>query len=168
VGITPSLAVAGGIIDHIKGLNPAVRVILDPVIRASSGVFFWDGLAEWEEVAARCFLVTPNREEIGWLYPGQDVDGCCATLSGSGVNIFLKGGHHEECPGRDYLWMGGDVEVLDAVGGKVWPKHGSGCVLSSALAANLALGYSLPVAAVRAKRYIERFLASNETLLGWH
>jgi hydroxymethylpyrimidine/phosphomethylpyrimidine kinase len=41
-------------------------------------------------------------------------------------------------------------------------------VLSSSLAANLALGYPLTVAADRSKRYIEQFLISNKTLLGWH
>jgi len=60
--------------------------------------------------------------------------------------------------------------VLDPMvsSGEVYPKHGSGCVLSSALTANLALGYPLPIAAERAKRYVERFLTSNKTLLGWH
>ena len=41
-------------------------------------------------------------------------------------------------------------------------------VLASSLTANLALGYSLNEAAVRAKRYTACFLASNKTLLGWH
>jgi len=53
-------------------------------------------------------------------------------------------------------------------GGPVYPKHGSGCVLSSSLAANLALGYSLPEAAAYSKRYIGQFLTSNKTVLGWH
>jgi hydroxymethylpyrimidine/phosphomethylpyrimidine kinase len=120
-------------------------------------------------VAAKCYLVTPNWEEIGWLYPGEDPGIRCAELgSRAGCHIYLKGGHHPGTPGRDYLWIDGEAEVLDAVDGVFWPKHGSGCVLSSALAANLALGYPLPIAAERAKRYIERFLGSNKTLLGWH
>jgi hydroxymethylpyrimidine/phosphomethylpyrimidine kinase len=169
MGITPSMAEAGVIIDHIRQHNPGVRVVLDPVIRATSGQVFWEKLDEWEAVASKCYLLTPNWEEIGWLYPGDDVAARCAELTGaSGVHIYLKGGHNGERPGRDYLWSDGEVEVLDALAGEYAPKHGSGCVLSSALAANLALGYPLPVAAERAKRYIERFLGSNKTLLGWH
>jgi hydroxymethylpyrimidine/phosphomethylpyrimidine kinase len=171
VGITPSVRVAGAIIDHIHQRNPMSQVVMDPVIKASSGKEFWKRLDrdEWEEVAAKCYLVTPNLEEIGWLYPGEDPGLRCAELSSrTGCHIYLKGGDDTEHPGRDYLWTRGKAAVLDAAEGDYTPKHGSGCVLSSALAANLALGYPLPVAAERAKRYIERFLESNKTLLGWH
>ena len=169
MGITPSMEAAGAIIDHIRQHNPAVRVVLDPVIRASSGQVFWEELKEREAVAARCYVVTPNWEEMGWLYPGEDIGVRCADLSSRlGCSIYLKGGHNPGNPGRDYLWRDGDVEELDALPGEYTPKHGSGCVLSSALTANLALKYPLPAAAERAKRYIERFLSSNKTLLGWH
>ena len=172
IGITPSIGMAGAIIDHIREHNPGVRIVLDPVIRASSGQAFWEELTEeWEEVAAKCYLLTPNWEEIGWLYPGEDVDARCAVMTRGGeLHIYLKGGHNRERPGRDYLWSNGEMQVLDPEDGSgvVYAKHGSGCVLSSSLTANLALGYPLPVAAARAKRYIGRFLSSNKTLLGWH
>jgi hydroxymethylpyrimidine/phosphomethylpyrimidine kinase len=170
VGITPSMEAAGDIITYIKRLNPGVKVVLDPVIRASSGREFWtvdDGA--WEAVAQQCYLVTPNWEEIRWLYPDADVMERCRELSGRGCNIYLKGGHHPAIPGRDYLWSRGEVQMLDPEGAEaVYPKHGSGCVLASSLAANLASGYALPAAALRAKRYTEQFLTSNQSLLGWH
>jgi hydroxymethylpyrimidine/phosphomethylpyrimidine kinase len=170
IGITPSLEAAADIIDYLKRLNPGVRIVLDPVIRASSGQEFWTGdNGAWEAVAEGCYLVTPNWEEIGWLYPGAEVMERCSELSGRGCNVYLKGGHHPELPGRDYLWSHGEMWVLEAEGGEpVYPKHGSGCVLASSLTANLALGQPLPVAALRAKRYTEQFLTSNKTLLGWH
>lgn len=168
MGITASLASAASIIGHVRQHNPAARVVLDPVIRASSGVEFWTGLSAWEEVAAQCFLVTPNWEEIGWLYPGAAPEERCRELSRKGTHIFLKGGHRREEAGRDELWSDGEVEILEAAGGVVYPKHGSGCVLASSLTANLSLGYTLPVAAARAKRYTAEFLTSNKTLLGWH
>jgi hydroxymethylpyrimidine/phosphomethylpyrimidine kinase len=86
----------------------------------------------------------------------------------SGCAVYLKGGHHPALPGRDYLWKGGELSVFDATVSTVYPKHGSGCVLSSSLAAHLALGRSLPEAALYSKRYTEQFLTSNKTLLGWH
>jgi hydroxymethylpyrimidine/phosphomethylpyrimidine kinase len=170
IGITSSPEAAGNIIAYLKKLNPAVRVVLDPVIRASSGREFWTGAnTAWEAVAEQCYLLTPNWEEIGWLYPGGEVIERCRELSGRGCNIFLKGGHHPELPGRDYLLSQREVQLLDPESEEpVYPKHGSGCVLASSLAANLALGYPLPVAAVRAKRYTEQFLTSNQSLLGWH
>ena len=168
MGITKSMGSAAAIIGHLKRHRPDVRVVLDPVIRASSGRDFWGaGKEGWEELAGECFLVTPNWEEIGALYAvGEEMESC-RVLSGLGPHIYLKGGHNRMHPGRDYLWSGGEVRELDPEG-EVFPKHGSGCVLASSLTANLALGYSLDEAAVRAKRYTARFLASNKTLLGWH
>src|SRR5260221_1475710 len=182
IGITPSMKFAGDIIGHLRQHNPEVKVVLDPVIRASSGAAFWaeaagrtekGGPGGWETVAGLCYLLTPNWEEMGWLYPGEDVMERCRVLTRkAGNSIYLKGGHHPELPGRDYLWNRGELQVFDAMtmmdGRLVYPKHGSGCVLSSSLAANLALGYSLSEAAVYSKRYIEQFLTSNKSLLGWH
>lgn len=50
----------------------------------------------------------------------------------------------------------------------VFEKHGSGCVLSSALASNIAKQLPLEEACIHAKWYTEQFLNSNETLLGEH
>jgi hydroxymethylpyrimidine/phosphomethylpyrimidine kinase len=169
MGITKSMGSAAAIIGHLKRHRPDVRVVLDPVIRASSGRDFWEaGNEGWEELAGGCFLVTPNWEEMGELYSvGEEME-CCRVLSGRGPHIYLKGGHHPAFPGRDFLWSGGEVRVLEAEAGEVYPKHGSGCVLSSALTAQLALGHPLELAAIRAKRYTFQFLKSNKTLLGWH
>ena len=171
IGITPSMGCALDIIGHLRQHNPGVKVVLDPVIRASSGHTFWWIGDDWKAVAEQCYLLTPNWEEMGWLYPGEDIMERCRLLTReAGNSIYLKGGHHPELPGRDYLWSRGELQIFDPTidGGTVYPKHGSGCVLSSSLAANLALGYSLPEAAAYSKRYIERFLISNKTLLGWH
>src|SRR5579872_6573260 len=182
IGIGRSVEMIGAIIGHLREHNPSVRVVLDPVIRASSGKDFWEkggvtGEASgvvmqrdtFERVAAACYLLTPNWEEMGWLYPGEDIAERCRVLTRSGgCNLYLKGGHNPEHPGRDYLWRDGEVLTLEPAvePAAVYSKHGSGCVLSSSLTANLSLGYTLPVAAALSKRYIEQFLTSNKTLLG--
>jgi len=171
IGITESMESGLRIIGHLRQHNPDIKIVLDPVIRASSGQVFWGGVEGWEVLAGQCYLLTPNWEEIGWLYPGEDMMERCRRLtSETGASVYLKGGHHPELPGRDYLWSRGELQVFDALtgGDAVYPKHGSGCVLSSSLAANLALGYSLAEAAVYSKRYTCQFLTSNKTLLGWH
>jgi hydroxymethylpyrimidine/phosphomethylpyrimidine kinase len=171
IGAGRSIAMLGAVIRHLKQHNPAIRIVLDPVIRASSGKDFWEGTdrEDFDVLARQCWLVTPNWEEIGWLYPGEDIPEVSRRLSGY-CSLYLKGGHHPQCPGRDYLWSGGGLQVLEPSvdPGLVYPKHGSGCVLSSSLAANLAIGYALQEAAVRSKKYIEQFLISNKTSLGWH
>ena len=67
VGITASMSSAMAIIRHVRQHNRAVRVVLDPVIKASSGMVFWEGMAAWEELVAECYVLTPNWEEVGWL-----------------------------------------------------------------------------------------------------
>ena len=172
MGITADVRMAGAIVEHLRHHNPAVRIVWDPVIRASSGREFWKSVGEdWKAVAARCYLLTPNWNEIGQLYPGADVlEGCRELTRDTGCNVYLKGGHHPEFPGRDYLFNDGGMQVLEpeADSGQVYAKHGSGCVLSSSLAANLALGYALAPASIRSKQYTRQFLSSNKTLLGWH
>jgi len=193
MGITASMASAAAIIRHVHKHNPAAKVVLDPVIKASSGATFWAGVAgagggsasgevgdgvargneraaAWRELAAECFVLTPNWEEVGWLYPGEEVEERCRELSRTGSAIYLKGGHHPRFPGRDILWSQGEATVMEADKGSdiVYPKHGSGCVLASALTAGLALGHALPLASLRAKQYTAEFLTSNKSLLGWH
>lgn len=173
IGICRSVAMIGSILRHLREHNPDVKVVLDPVIRASSGRDFWEGIDRegFEDLVRQTYLLTPNWEEIGWLYPEREVQDCCRSLSlSTGCNFFLKGGHNPEMPGRDYLWSNGVVQVLEPAldEGTVFPKHGSGCVLASSLTAYLSLGYPLPLAAERAKLYIGKFLTSNKTLLGWH
>jgi hydroxymethylpyrimidine/phosphomethylpyrimidine kinase len=51
---------------------------------------------------------------------------------------------------------------------KCFAKHGSGCVLSAAIAANLARNQSLEEACRNAKTYIEKYLNSTPTLIGHH
>jgi hydroxymethylpyrimidine/phosphomethylpyrimidine kinase len=106
---------AAAIVDHLHRHNPAVRIVWDPVIRASSGREFWTSVGEeWKAVAARCYLLTPNWNEIGQLYPGEDVlEGCRELTRDRGVIFYLKGGHHPVFPGRDYLFSGGTMQVLE-------------------------------------------------------
>ena len=84
-------------------------------------------------------------------------------------NVFLKGGHNENDLGRDFLFTTEGKEFSFRAKQKVEVgKHGSGCVLSSAIITNLARGYKLHRACLRAKQYTAEFLNSNKNLLGYH
>ena len=52
--------------------------------------------------------------------------------------------------------------------GEYFEKHGSGCILSSAITAYLGLGNDLKTACFKGKDYAANALASNETLLAYH
>ena len=85
------------------------------------------------------------------------------------TTIYLKGGHRSNKKGWDEIYQKQmDVITIPPQATQVFDKHGSGCVLSSALASNLALGNDLKKACLQAKYYTEQFLNSHESLLGTH
>ena len=84
------------------------------------------------------------------------------------TNILLKGGHNETALGTDLLFLKNEILELFPSDKKCFEKHGSGCVLSSAIASNLALNQTLKEACKNAKIYIENYLSSTSTLIGYH
>jgi len=82
--------------------------------------------------------------------------------------FLLKGGHNKTKKGYDYLYTDGKCYELEPNKKDIFEKHGSGCVLSAAIVANLALGFDLKTACIKAKEYVEQFLNSNHSLIGYH
>ena len=147
------------------------NVVLDPVMVATSG----DRLIAQDAVAAlvrglfpRALLVTPNLDEAAWLL-GHPIDGIDALdgatdalLALGARGVLLKGGH---LPGDEL------VDLLGQQGGarhryasaRIASRnlHGTGCTLSSAIAAQLALGHALPEAVGLARRYVLGAIAAG-------
>lgn len=169
IGIVEHVEVLQEIIEWIKTRNANTRIILDPVLKASAGTVFHseDTFTRWRQIFEECHLITPNWEEIQQLFPGRDPVETARELGQSTI-VYLKGGHHPEHPGRDLLFTGDKEYVFRSRVREVQPKHGSGCVLASAITAQLARGYPLHKACLRAKRYTTRFLTSHPSLLGYH
>ncbi|VWX63538.1 Bifunctional hydroxymethylpyrimidine kinase/phosphomethylpyrimidine kinase [Burkholderiales bacterium 8X] len=147
-------------IDHYRLPN----VVLDPVMVATSG----DRLIAKEtvevmvrELFPRAIVITPNLDEaallIGREIRGEaELDDAATELLALGARaVLLKGGH---LPGKDV------VDLLAEAGGErlrlaseriaSQNLHGTGCTLSSAIAAHLALGSDLPQAVERARGYV--------------
>jgi hydroxymethylpyrimidine/phosphomethylpyrimidine kinase len=108
-------------------------------------------------------VVTPNLPEFESLIGAEER----ALEISKQTAIYLKGGHSTSNLGVDILYLNGEKHMLEPklIGTS---KHGSGCVLASAICANLALGFNIWEASVNAKKYIESVLTSNDSLLGWH
>ena len=170
IGMIRDLETLSEIINNIKRKTSNVKFIWDPILKASAG-FEIHKTIEKEKVTELCkniFLVTPNIDEIRILMDEKDEMKATKELS-KHCNVFLKGGHSADKKGRDYLFTSE---------GKVFPfrakkisengKHGSGCVLSSAITANLAKGSKLQRTCLEGKEYVTKFLTSNKTLLGYH
>jgi len=164
IGIIKSLSSLRKVIVYIKIHHSEANIVLDPVLKASAGFSFHDNL-EPETlmfILQNISLITPNYNEMQFLEEilGDKVVKYC--------NVLLKGGHNPEKEGTDILYQHSSPIEISPILNKVYPKHGSGCVLASAITANLVKGHSLEQSCRDAKAYTEAFLSSNSTLLGYH
>ena len=91
----------------------------------------------------------------------------CFIGQSCGCNVLIKGGHAEDYHATDYLWTASDE---NRIGCKVEFKgeridatssHGTGCALSSSIAANMAKGLILEAAIDRGKEYVTAALKSD-------
>ena len=84
-------------------------------------------------------------------------------------NVLLTGGHNKESIGTDTLYtLRGDKIDIHNSNPNATDKHGSGCVLSSAIATFLSNGDTLLDACKNAKNYTSNYLASHPSLIGYH
>jgi hydroxymethylpyrimidine/phosphomethylpyrimidine kinase len=155
VGLVGSTEVATTIAGHLSRLS--VPVVLDPVRRSSSGASLGpedsSAIARLLQCAS---VVCPNSEELDEILSGMPA-GRWAIENQTAV--LHTGGHEEGDTVEDTLWL--------ADGGhRRWrhPRvqtahtHGTGCTLSTAVAAGLARGLSLPEAAEMAIQFTARLI----------
>ncbi|WP_303315367.1 hydroxymethylpyrimidine/phosphomethylpyrimidine kinase [Flavivirga abyssicola] len=158
------------ILNKLHNLNSDIKIVLDPIIKASAGFDFHEteNQSLLDKIWKQCYIVTPNYDEIQSLYPKLNIENTIEHISYF-TNIYLKGGHRTDKKGWDELYHSGIVMVnIPPNTDKVFQKHGSGCVLSASLASNLALNIELEDAAKNTKWYTEQFLNSDKGLLGKH
>jgi len=147
------------------------HVVFDPVMVATSGAVLIDDAAIEvlvRELFVRAAVITPNLDEaallVGYrLGSTQDMERAALDLLAKGARaVLLKGGH---LPGSHVMDL-----LLSANGEKLWMQatridspntHGTGCTLSSAIAAHLALGASLPEAVQQARRFVRGALQAG-------
>jgi hydroxymethylpyrimidine/phosphomethylpyrimidine kinase len=170
IGIIQDLQSLDQIVSAINTTNKRIKIIVDPVIRSTTEFNFWNMDIDESclyQTLGKLELITPNHNEIVQLSKSTDARQAAKELA-QYCNVLLKGGHNKEEPGVDYLYTKTGVFRLPPDPLQVFPKHGSGCVLSSSIASHLALGTDLITACKKAKNYTEKFLSSNHSLLGYH
>lgn len=170
IGIIQNLNVLTSVTTLLKKHFQEAPIVWDPVLAASSGFVLhesWNPEA-FQNALSRIDLITPNVHEARQLMNCDD-ELVAAFQLGQFTNVLLKGGHSSVRRGIDFLIENGiPTEIQADELAEYAPKHGSGCILSAALTANLALGKSLQEASRIAKRYTEERLASNPNLLAYH
>ncbi|WP_334175593.1 bifunctional hydroxymethylpyrimidine kinase/phosphomethylpyrimidine kinase [Pseudoxanthobacter sp.] len=150
-------------------------VVADPVMVATSG----DPLLVPEAVAAlieyllpRSYLLTPNLPEAARLTglplaesEAEIVAQAEKLLSAGPYAVLLKGGHLSGPQARDLLvTAGGERRWFTAPRHVTMNTHGTGCTLSSAIAAGLAQGLALEPAIARAKAYLTEAIRAADVL----
>jgi len=162
-------AVAAGL-DRWKQRN----VVLDPVMVATSG----DRLISPQAIDVlkrvlipRALVITPNLPEAAALLGGpiaRDEDEMRAQavrLVEQGARaVLIKGGHSEGAESVDVLQAPGSFTRLATERIATRNTHGTGCTLSSAIAAGLAKGLDLVAAVREAKAYVSAAIAAADRL----
>ncbi|WP_417443223.1 hydroxymethylpyrimidine/phosphomethylpyrimidine kinase [Joostella sp.] len=169
IGIIENTDVLLEVVSRIRRYDAKIPIVLDPVLKASSGFSFHNNDCVFsEEILEQITVLTPNYQEIERLFKDLSIKDTLAKLQES-TNVFLKGGHHPSEKGKDVLYLknGTSIDFYPSAV-KTYEKHGSGCVLASALISFLAKGSTIENACKEAKLYTESLLASNRTKLGYH
>ncbi len=168
LGILPDLRILRALLIQLRQRLPVAKIIWDPIIRASSGFDFLQAaeLPELQEVLEMLDCLTPNRGELLELVGVRNVEQALDLLPQS-LNIYLKSYTAQATTVSDLLIHNRQRTTLDA-DSHPYKKHGSGCVLASALAAGLAQGLNFEAAAAQAQKYTQQFLQSSPSLLGVH
>jgi len=165
IGLIPNLSILHKIVS-LPQLHQT-KIIWDPILSTSSGFNFNHDLTKLEEVLDYIYMITPNWNEIKILAETTDSKTGAEKLA-QFTNVFLKGGHSKEV-GKDYLFSKkGKVYPFNKMSEIATEKHGSGCILSSSLAAHTALKFPIIKACLRSKKYTTMVLESNKGLLGYH
>ena len=167
IGLVPSLVFLKKIIQELKQKNEKVRIIWDPILSASAGFDFQHDLSDLENLLKEIYIVTPNWNEIKILSKNADAETGAQELA-KYTNVYLKGGHNPNARGKDFFYFENKVLSFNPRVKVFFEKHGSGCVFSSVLTANLSKGYSSIKACLRSKKYMYSFLNSSSSLLGNH
>jgi hydroxymethylpyrimidine/phosphomethylpyrimidine kinase len=179
IGMLGSAENIGVVRDWLTGHRPPF-VVLDPVMVATSGDRLLDRDAEsaLRTLLPSADLLTPNVAELAVLVgdePARDLDGAIAQgkalASTTGAQVLVKGGHlgtsgadAERLATDALVGPDGSVTLLPGPWVETKNTHGTGCTLSSALAALRPQRESWAAAAVDAKAWLTGALIAGDAL----
>lgn len=161
IGMVSQVQTIEVIAEQLRHYLPEI-IVLDPVMVSKSGFHLLNPLAEAtliKELLPMATIVTPNIPEAEVMTNmsirtlKQMEESAKAIYQMGAKNILLKGGHLEH-ESTDILYDGREFNYFSSPRIETKNTHGTGCTLSSAITANLALGYTLSQAVSLAKEYI--------------
>ena len=158
VSNSDTIKVIAGKLKDYGGRN----IVIDPVMVSTSGCALMSPEAMDALIGILLPMgdvITPNIPEAqklcGFSIKSRDDMTRAAQVIGSNIagSVLIKGGHLTETA-DDLLYTQGEIRWFKGERIATENTHGTGCTLSSAIASNLALGYSLADSVARAKDYI--------------
>ena len=156
-----SIFTCSSLLSFAKNSQFSIDIVLDPVMISTSGrrLMSEDAIdIVVSELFPLCTLITPNIPEMETLSALSGFDAC-------NYNLLIKGGHAEGSEMADKLCLANGTQRIYATE-KIESTnlHGTGCALSSAIAASLALGYSLEESVARGKAYVTEAIRRGKDL----
>ena len=167
IGMVSSVGLIEAIAERLR-FYQAKNIVVDPVMVATSGarLISPDAVETLKkELLPLATVLTPNIPEAeilsGRAIANEDEMTDAAKFIGEtyGCAVLCKGGHSVS-DANDLLYADGKFEWFRGRRIDNPNTHGTGCTLSSAIAANLAKGYDLPASVKRAKDYISGALSA--------
>ena len=168
IGMLGSAANVRALVSFLRAAGiPRERVVLDPVLRSSSGAELLEPVGVGvlrDDLLELVGWVTPNVDELGILTREpvarrEQVQELAARLAAPGLNVVVTGGHLD--PPDDFLRTAtGRVTWFPGARVETTSTHGTGCVFSSALLCRLIAGDGAEDAVRVAKEFVRRALES--------
>lgn len=153
--------------------NELKNIVVDPVVRSTSGFDLIDNealVSLIEKLFPLADIITPNIAEAERISgvaitQEQDIADAAEIMRSMGAtSILIKGGHLPDPKGEltdaagrlaiDHLFIGSEYLRIEGPFHDTTATHGTGCTLSSAIAANLAIGRSFTDAVGIAKTFV--------------
>jgi hydroxymethylpyrimidine/phosphomethylpyrimidine kinase len=175
IGMLGTAKIVKAVVDFLERQR-VPYVVLDPVLKSSSGTELLDAAGEKlmrERLLALATVTTPNLDEAARLVGGQvrnpeEMKTAAAKLHGMGAqNVVITGGHLDKAIDLlSFTNSRGSIEqeVFKAERQRSKSTHGTGCAFSTAMACHLALGRGLPEAVLLAKAYVGAAISNAQPL----
>jgi hydroxymethylpyrimidine/phosphomethylpyrimidine kinase len=173
-GMLPTADVIETVAKLIAGLNPRPPIVVDPVVRSTSGFDLIDEVALKSLVDVLfplATVVTPNIAEAERIAKMSIVSLEEIAAAGNEIlslgarRVLIKGGHLQ-LAGKavDYLFDADGYSTFEANYIDSTATHGTGCTLASAIAAGLARGNDLHNSIAAAKRFVTEAIRTAPVL----
>lgn len=174
IGMINDVEIVRAIASSIKTYRPKF-VVFDPVMVSTSGCKLIEDKAIEaikNELIPLSTIITPNLKEAIVLtgdnisHAGSMIEAGRKILNYGCHSVLVKGGHLDGDDMCDVLCINGDSNPYTFTARKIdsHNTHGTGCTLSSAIATNLALGYTLQEAVNRAKEYVYKGILTGKDI----